>query len=322
MLYGPSPRVQGTPLFRRESSSCHRSIPARAGNTWRPGRSCAGPTVHPRACREHSTVSGGKLLAIGPSPRVQGTRRAAGPKTGRVSVHPRACREHGSVRLPSRRPAGPSPRVQGTLVLDVLRSEVDRSIPARAGNTRQRPEHFGMHPVHPRACREHSSALSTVAVAVGPSPRVQGTRPRRGQSRVGYRSIPARAGNTRWRWRTTGSSSVHPRACREHSSPVRPCFRVPGPSPRVQGTRGLQLDPEGVHRSIPARAGNTSSPRTRAPGSPVHPRACREHADPAAQVAGLVGPSPRVQGTLGRTSRLRPGRRSIPARAGNTAAST
>ena len=87
---------------------------------------------------------------------------------------------------------------------------------------------------------------------------------------VHYRFIPAPAGNgasiLNWMWRSTGSSprlrgtelpTVHPRACGERSN-------------------GRGTPANGVHRFIPAPAGNGQvSGRLRRP-RPVHPRACGE----------------------------------------------
>ena len=153
--YGSSPRVRGT---RAAAAACHRRsrfIPARAGNTPRPRASWCAPSVHPRACGEHSTSMGSEAHVSGSSPRVRGTRdrrhrrravhRFIPARAGNTSttstwrqlsaVHPRACGEHTAYELVSTAGSGSSPRVRGTRKGQHQRHAVDRFIPARAGNT-------------------------------------------------------------------------------------------------------------------------------------------------------------------------------------------
>ena len=254
---GPSPRVQGTPIEMLDVPGRQRSIPARAGNTTKCSRWRQRRAVHPRACREHPRARALLLLLIGPSPRVQGTPqhlpspvpapRSIPARAGNTvalrfrrhgsAVHPRACREHSTGNDVGLAHSGPSPRVQGTLLRHGDRPPVDRSIPARAGNTAMRRPESRRPTVHPRACREHPDIQGGQLGVHGPSPRVQGTLAHGGGGEVIDRSIPARAGNTGAACGRFNALSVHPRACREH-----PCRRAAaGP----------------VHRSIPARAGNT-----------------------------------------------------------------
>ncbi len=110
--------------------------------------------------------------------------------------------------------------------------------------------------------------------------------------------IPARAGNTRCAAGRRMSRSVHPRACGEHRIGSTSTWVMPGSSPRVRGTRDERCGDEAGRRFIPARAGNTHRLRQAIPATPVHPRACGEHATPA----------PRYETCT----------RFIPARAGNT----
>ena len=112
------------------------------------------------------------------------------------------------------------------------------------------------------------------------------------------RFIPACAGNANHPLAVRADQPVHSRVCgeRARSSPLQ--SRDTGSSPRVRGTRRSSSLP-------PVRAG--SSPRVR--GTP--PMACLRSAP--------HGSSPRVRGTLDVGLVKAPGRRFIPACAGNAA---
>ena len=111
---------------------------------------------------------------------------------------------------------------------------------------------------------------------------------------------------------------VHPRAGGEHGVPKIPHEGIFGPSPRGRGTPGTGRGGPTGGRSIPARAGNTGRTRVHAHSRAVHPRAGGEHLGRRTVISSTVGPSPRGRGTLQRRRERSPGRRSIPARAGNT----
>jgi len=90
----------------------------------------------------------------------------------------------------------------------------------------------------------------------------------------------------------------------------------------VRGTQcaGIRLHPP--CRFIPARAGNTATLAGAGHRQTVHPRACGEHDLMKSVADSSAGSSPRVRGTLqGRLSQPQK-KRFIPARAGNTNASS
>ena len=111
---GSSPRLRGTRWRLRATRLLPRFIPAPAGNTSAPGRRGSPPSVHPRACGEHTCSVFQASHADGSSPRLRGTQRAAvnllqrdrfipAPagntppalsRRSRLAVHPRACGEH------------------------------------------------------------------------------------------------------------------------------------------------------------------------------------------------------------------------------------
>ena len=254
---GSSPRVRGTRFLLLAPLAPNRFIPARAGNT-EPGMFSARLLpVHPRACGEHFSVIGLKLLSIGSSPRVRGTHitsalepellrfipaRAgntalASPHGCLTTVHPRACGEHFDRRSCSWLPAGSSPRVRGTPRGEFIGAHVQRFIPARAGNTAF-PRSRSQNPaVHPRACGEHGSGGDGAFLPIGSSPRVRGTLVSADELTAAVRFIPARAGNTFQAPPRAPEYTVHPRACGEHPAHAVFVFEYGGSSPRVRGTR-------------------------------------------------------------------------------------
>ena len=113
-----------------------------------------------------------------------------------------------------------------------------------------------------------------------------------------HRFIPAHAGNTWGHQSNSGKSSVHPRACGEHSAESWPPPGSTGSSPRMRGTPRAEAASLPGDRFIPAHAGNTCRPRIRR--------------------VVYSGSSPRMRGTpLGQIGELEIGR-FIPAHAGNT----
>ena len=195
-VVGSSPRLRGT---------C-RAAPCRYTEH----------AVHPRACGEHVGEIVSHNVGHGSSPRLRGTRpdRAlaigqhrfipapAGNTTARrtwrrwSTVHPRACGEHGAGPFGFAPFLGSSPRLRGTPFRHGCRAEVDRFIPAPAGNTICSVSTTSRRSVHPRACGEHTSG--------------------QGRMMPPTRFIPAPAGNTL-----------------VLIAPIRP---LDGSSPRLRGT--------------------------------------------------------------------------------------
>ena len=216
-LDGSSPRLRGTPAWRRAHRSGSRFIPAFAGNT--PGcRGCRRwPPVHPRVCGEHVVAVLPSAPHFGSSPRLRGTlagelpaavrrrfipafagntwRRSARPACR--AVHPRVCGEHYRNLKESPSHVGSSPRLRGTRARDLVFGVEYRFIPAFAGNTcRGRFRRRGS-PVHPRVCGEHPGVRKPFRTGAGSSPRLRGTRRRKIRKPAQRRFIPAFAGNTR-----------------------------------------------------------------------------------------------------------------------------
>ena len=217
-------------------TACRRFIPAPAGNTTTLPMRRLARTVHPRACGEHRAGPDAYTTAHGSSPRLRGTRLAslgAGQRRrfipapagnthvqprhcGRCAVHPRACGEHSHSRRGRTPRAGSSPRLRGTRKTALMLRQMERFIPAPAGNTARGWTMNDMSTVHPRACGEHDAFAPAGGRNVGSSPRLRGTPIRRMGNGADWRFIPAPAGNTAGWGRLTLPTPVHPRACGEH----------------------------------------------------------------------------------------------------------
>ena len=153
--------------------------------------------------------------------------------------------------------------------------------------------------------------------ASGSSPRVRGTDCGQRTRACNKRFIPARAGNSRDRWKRRRHRPVHPRACGEQQIRTGVSALPRGSSPRVRGTgRGRRYAWRDL-RFIPARAGNRSATPTVRKRRPVHPRACGEQLAEGEVCIYTNGSSPRVRGTAVRHGGRCREQRFIPARAGN-----
>ena len=274
--------------------------------------------VHPRAGGEHYAVTGLSDGVTGSSPRGRGTQSRSGSSrsSGRfiparagntartratsstTPVHPRAGGEHQAAARLEQVAGGSSPRGRGTRQTGREGRADLRFIPARAGNTTTPGAARTACPVHPRAGGEHAIQGPVNGGFSGSSPRGRGT--------------PSTSG-----WGRRGAT-VHPRAGGEHANEAILAGWEDGSSPRGRGTPGPHR-PRPVHdRFIPARAGNTRSPRRRPTSSPVHPRAGGEHPRETASETASGGSSPRGRGTHAHPVPRPPRLRFIPARAGNT----
>ena len=192
---------------------------------------------------------------------------------------------------------GSSPRVRGTRTTGEL---------LRSG-----------HAVHPRVCGERDHPDWHVYCAGGSSPRVRGTRSVGSDQVPSRRFIPACAGNAWPKMRPPDLTTVHPRVCGERSSTVSMVRHRNGSSPRVRGTPHALRCCSPRRRFIPACAGNAPNPFALSAPTPVHPRVCGERRSVGTCAKADAGSSPRVRGTLPRTTWGGSAHRFIPACAGN-----
>ena len=150
----------------------------------------------------------------------------------------------------------------------------------------------------------------------GLSPRVRGNRLEADDVRVSQGSIPACAGEPVYGSGVGSREGVYPRVCGGTlvSDPMMP--RADGLSPRVRGNRHHGAGIPARSWSIPACAGEPTTPSCRHQTKTVYPRVCGGTAGPCALTLRAGGLSPRVRGNRGRRSLAYLGGWSIPACAG------
>ena len=157
---------------------------------------------------------------------------------------------------------------------------------------------------------------------VGSSPLARGTLEHRPHIKAAPGLIPARAGNTSFPNDGAGIPWAHPRSRGEHE----PCLCTQGSrrgsSPLARGTRSRPATPTSKSGLIPARAGNTWCWYTEAPVTGAHPRSRGEHVVLVHGGSGDWGSSPLARGTPLIPAHQAAAVGLIPARAGNTGAST
>ncbi len=211
---------------------------------------------------------------------------------------PRKCGEQIRLRPLTDGIDGLSPQVQGTVLSGVVRGLVVRFIPADVGNRPATGRLSAGCSVHPRRCREQTSAGLTNNPNLGLSPPVRGTDLRDELLVENPRFIPACAGNSNTTCRNLSWATVYPRLCGEQIT------RAPR-----RGTR---------FGFIPACAGNRAIYRRQRGEFPVYPRLCGEQEQQMTPHQALSGLSPPVRGTAGCLWAGMKSLRFIPACAGNS----
>ena len=219
VLAGSSPRARGTHPRELDLRLCPRFIPACAGNTKASHPHATHSAVHPRVRGEHAETETEREPQIGSSPRARGTPpfRAAHRNDDRfipacagntphsahpraiIAVHPRVRGEHVHARIDLFDGFGSSPRARGTPSRFAHDGEINRFIPACAGNTRNSPVPPMRNTVHPRVRGEHLAV--------------------RANGMDWFRFIPACAGNTTKNTPALWMNTVHPRVRGEHPKP-------------------------------------------------------------------------------------------------------
>ncbi len=210
-----------------------RSIPACAGEPARRGESPCVHPVYPRVCGGTDPGRGHAAAVKGLSPRVRGNLgvmvafsiiggsipACAGEpvKPARIPfwlrVYPRVCGGTGWTWVKLSRDQGLSPRVRGNRRGHRLALDVWWSIPACAGEPRQKiggPLRYG---VYPRVCGGTKANMPIHNRMIGLSPRVRGNQHPAGWCPAFPGSIPACAGEPTHRRATAYRCAVYPRVC-------------------------------------------------------------------------------------------------------------
>ena len=195
------------------------------------------------------------LPIIGSIPARAGEPQNQCPQAWQGTVYPRACGGTAVVPSVAKTVSGLSPRVRGNRNCGRRFNSGRRSIPARAGE----PDETGTLPiskrVYPRACGGTGDSWLPDAGEQGLSPRVRGNLRNIWRVHAQTRSIPARAGEPAAAKNCSFSMAVYPRACGGTRTKAKRERLSGGLSPRVRGNHDGRIKRMGVHRSIPARAG-------------------------------------------------------------------
>ena len=237
-------------------------------------------------------------------------------------VYPRACGGTECVSRVFQREVGLSPRVRGNRLNQPGEQNVERSIPARAGEPENEIPVGSPHAVYPRACGGTKIQERINRLGEGLSPRVRGNLRREHPHGCGIGSIPARAGEPERPTRRKASGPVYPRACGGTGTTPPSAKPGSGLSPRVRGNLLVAVAQNLIHRSIPARAGEPPRETSLTPACAVYPRACGGTIAMCGGSIILPGLSPRVRGNRRVTAFTLGHRGSIPARAGEPHATT
>ncbi len=172
-----------------------------------------------------------------------------------------------------------------------------RFIPAGAGNGQSWNRAQPSRSVHPRRSGERLDRAKAIYRADGSSPQARGTAGSREQEGLGWRFIPAGAGNGPRQKAHSSCRSVHPRRRGERLGINARGLRASGSSPQARGT-GPEAGPsDDPHRFIPAGAGNGQGASLPWRGSSVHPRRRGERFSLRSAAFIISGSSPQARGT-------------------------
>ena len=338
---GLSPRVRGNPNQVARNRNCSGSIPACAGEPLLRHRRAGIQQVYPRVCGGTGVEGLVQPPLVGLSPRVRGNhglpyRRPVWPWSipacageplggglvdGHSGVYPRVCggtpqrTEH---QLASQ---GLSPRVRGNPFGVAAGQRWPGSIPACAGEPRRGTASILLRRVYPRVCGGTILCPATGAEIWGLSPRVRGNLGGTPVAACSLRSIPACAGEPLAGGLAAAIARVYPRVCGGTSFCVRPLDGGNGLSPRVRGNRAGLSCGVPAPGSIPACAGEPYILMPAPAEGRVYPRVCGGTCPLDKQGGVPGGLSPRVRGNPDAAGRADCPAGSIPACAGEPAAS-
>ena len=233
VIRGLSPRVRGNRAGGAAAARPSGSIPACAGEPGGDATPTSPTTVYPRVCGGTRTSTASSSVIRGLSPRVRGNLlpiHCSPSSQGSIPacagepiwpwalaagwwVYPRVCGGTAPARFPPADGRGLSPRVRGNRAHPGGARRSVGSIPACAGEPPARRAARRSARVYPRVCGGTDMGGRLPTADDGLSPRVRGNhRPKAGVG-VGYRSIPACAGELGGGGRAPGWRWVYPRVC-------------------------------------------------------------------------------------------------------------
>ena len=193
-----------------------------------------------------------------------------------------------------------------------------RLIPAHAGKTSGRSEAPLQRATHPRSREENIDAWQLPERHVGSPPLARG-KPQQGrESSDCARLIPAHAGKTSFRGRTSRLCPVHPRSRGENEFGWPLPDLTSGSSPLTRGKPRQYSVERWQERVIPAHAGKTCFSSARRGRQTAHPRSRGENALRDRVGLQCGGSSPLTRGKQDAIRIPRAHERLIPAHAGKT----
>ncbi len=214
-----------------------------------------------------------------------------------MAVYPRSRGEQRTYAVQPYPVHGLSPLARGTGGVNWFRMNINRFIPARAGNSTTNLATCRRRSVYPRSRGEQPRAAMQITLDDGLSPLARGTENTFLKLAAFLRFIPARAGNRDLQKRLTASHPVYPRSRGEQRTFTPTGRSSNGLSPLARGTVMDALEQATPMRFIPARAGNRLEGALASGKLTVYPRSRGEQwyrDGPASRAAGL---SPLARGT-------------------------
>ena len=168
--------------------------------------------------------------------------------------------------------AGLSPRTRGNLTRSWRGRNRSGSIPANAGEPNTSALSIPRSRVYPRERGGTTDGAGAAFDTVGLSPRTRGNRGGLAGGAAGIGSIPANAGEPDSRGGCCASMRVYPRERGGTARVVISMAGLGGLSPRTRGNRGSGPVAGPLRGSIPANAGEPSSPLPDDAENRVYPR--------------------------------------------------
>ena len=216
---------------------------------------------------------------------------------------------------------GSSPLTRGKLSIYDMDKKSVRLIPAHAGKTLPCDFSITRRVAHPRSRGENAVMNHPAAAALGSSPLTRGKHRAAASREIIPRLIPAHAGKTTTKKRSTPIKTAHPRSRGENFSQRRPGQRFRGSSPLTRGKLADAMDQTRGEGLIPAHAGKTSSPPLKSWKRRAHPRSRGENDALPVSETEAIGSSPLTRGKRSVREDERTMTGLIPAHAGKTSSS-